>query len=70
MIVARDGSVNFRCWESKGFLYEIVETDGLDRGRSVWDAVDTVKRNDGLRHKFKRNELNAHFKEVTPADHK
>lgn len=64
-VVRADGSITVQKWLAKDFVYEITSTE-CKREDSIWHCIDTVRRSDGLRHQFKRNELNAHFKEVIP----
>lgn len=48
-------------WEFKGTEYKIIATESIERGDSVWKAIDTVKRADGLTKKFTRRQLSEYF---------
>lgn len=59
MIVNEEGSVSNIEWEFKGIHYKIISSES--KGRSVWETIDTAKRQDGFIKKFTRKQLKNYF---------
>jgi hypothetical protein len=70
-LVKKDGTINttsFRCLV-KNENYRIIETRSTFKGNnpwkdSVWNAIDIVKRSDGEKKGYTREQLSRRFKNI------
>jgi len=62
IIVNADGSIRKLEWTYKGRKYKIVATQSTGVNRPVWEAIDTIKREDGVYKDLTRRELKNYFK--------
>lgn len=61
MIVKEDGTITQIKWEFRGKTYEIIASETTSRAHSVWNTIDTVKREDGKTQQFTRRQLRKYF---------
>lgn len=60
MLVSVSGEILMLEFNYNGFHYKIISTKSNSRD-SIWKAIDTIKRNDGLIKDFTRQELKNYF---------
>lgn len=62
-LVHPSGYIKSRKFIFKGKKYEVIAT-GIGKTKSVWNSIDTVKREDGMKRNFIRLKLREYFNEV------
>lgn len=61
MVVKDNGEIAKIEWEFRGFFYKIIASESSGKTHSVWQTLDTIKRNDGMIKTFTRRQLKKYF---------
>ena len=61
ILVSNSGAIMKNEFEFNGFTYKVISSESKGR---IWNTIDTIRRNDGVRRKFTRKELKEYFKEI------
>lgn len=61
ILVSNSGAIMKNEFEFNGFTYKVIASESKGR---IWNTIDTIRRNDGVRRNFTRKELKEYFKEI------
>ena len=61
ILVSNSGVIMKNEFEFNGFTYKVISSESKGR---IWNTIDTIRRNDGVRRQFTRKELKEYFKEI------
>ena len=61
ILVSNSGAIMKNEFEFNGFTYKVISSESKG---GIWNTIDTIRRNDGVRRQFTRKELKEYFKEI------